>query len=328
MKIAIMGATGAVGREMLLSLEEQNIDVTDLVLLASKRSVGVKLSFKGKEYTVSELTHDSFGGCDIVLGAVSNALAKEFAPDILAAGAIFIDNSSAFRMDPDVPLIVPEINGEDAKKHQGIISNPNCSTIITCMAVYPIAKISPIKNMIACTYQAVSGAGKQGIDELATEIKALENGEPFETKTFPAQIAYNCIPCIGSDTGNLYTSEEMKLENEGRKIMHLPNLNVTCTCVRVPVMRSHSIAVSVECERPLTVSEVREAIQKFPNVKLMDELREGIYPMPILTTNINDVYVGRIREDRVLKGGIALFCSGDQIRKGAAANAVQIIKCL
>ena len=329
MKIAIMGATGAVGRQMIECLEEENIKVDELVLLASKRSVGLKIKFKGEDYTVSELTHDSFEGCDIVLGAVSNALAKEYAPSIKKAGAIFIDNSSAFRMDKDVPLVVPEINGKDALNNNGIIANPNCSTIITCMAVNALNKLSPIKKMIVSTYQAVSGAGMKGIDELNDEIKCLSNNEPIKTpSTFPYQIAYNCIPYIGSKSTDDYTTEEMKMENEGRKIMHLPDLKVTCTCVRVPVLRSHCISVSLQCEKDITVEQARKVIGEFENTVLYDDLDTGKYPMPILTSNQNKVYVGRIRQDRVLDGGISLFCSGDQIRKGAASNAVQIIKCL
>ncbi|MDO4198354.1 MAG: aspartate-semialdehyde dehydrogenase [Erysipelotrichaceae bacterium] len=328
MNIAIMGATGAVGREMLHQLIEQDIKVDELRLLASKRSAATKIEFKGKELTVEELTHDSFEGMDIVLGAASNPIAKEYAKDIVNAGAVFIDNSSAFRMDKDVPLVVPEINGEDALKHKGIISNPNCSTIITCMAVHAINSISPIKKMIASTYQAVSGAGKQGLDELNNQISDLYNNKDISVSAFPYQIAYNVIPYIGSKSTEDYTTEEMKMENEGRKIMHLPDLKVTCTCVRVPVLRSHSISVSLQCEKPLETDEVRDAISKFDNVVLYDNLDEGIYPMPLITSNQNKVYVGRIRKDRVLDGGISLFCCGDQIRKGAASNAVQIIKCL
>lgn len=328
MKIAIMGATGAVGREMLNSLIEQEIEVDELILLASKNSAGTKIKFKDKEIEVEELTKDSFTGCDIVLGAASNAIAKEYAPYIVKAGAVFIDNSSAFRMDPDVPLVVPEINGADALKHKGIIANPNCSTIIACMAVNAINAISPIKRMVASTYQAVSGAGKHGIDELNDQIDALSNNLPVETKIFPYQIAYNVIPCIGTNKVDDYTTEEMKMENEGRKIMHLDDLVVSCTCVRVPVMRSHSIAISLQCEKPLSVEEVKDVISKHENTVLYDDLDNGIYPMPLLTSNQNKVYVGRIRKDRAFEGGINLFCCGDQIRKGAAANAVQIIKCI
>ena len=324
MKIGILGATGAVGRQMLDCLIEQEITVDDLVLLASKKSAGQIIRFKDKDYEVKEVNHDSFKGLDVVLGASSNEVAKQYKDDIVKAGAVFIDNSSAFRMDDDVPLIVPEINGNDVKKHKGVISNPNCSTIITLMAINAINKLSKVKVMIASTYQAVSGAGKGGIDELNNEINDID----YKPSVFPYTIAYNCIPCIGSLKDNLYTSEEMKMENEGKKILHNDDLRVTCTCVRVPVLRSHCISVSLKCERALSVTEVREALSKEDGVILYDDVLDNKYPMPLVTSDQDKVYVGRIREDRVLDGGISLFCSGDQIRKGAASNAVQIIKCL
>lgn len=324
MKIGILGATGAVGRQMLDCLIEQEIPVDDLVLLASKKSAGQIIRFKDKDYEVKEVNRDSFNGLDVVLGASSNEVAKQYKDDIVKAGAVFIDNSSAFRMDDDVPLIVPEINGSDVKKHKGVISNPNCSTIITLMAINAINKLSKVKVMIASTYQAVSGAGKGGIDELNNEINDIE----YKPSVFPYTIAYNCIPCIGSLKDNLYTSEEMKMENEGKKILHNDDLRVTCTCVRVPVLRSHCISVSLKCERPLSVTEVREALSKEAGLILYDDVLDNKYPMPLVTSNQDKVYVGRIREDRVLEGGISLFCSGDQIRKGAASNAVGIIKCL
>ena len=324
MKIGILGATGAVGRQMLDCLIEQEIPVDDLVLLASKKSAGQIIRFKDKDYEVKEVNHDSFKGLDVVLGASSNEVAKQYKDDIVKAGAVFIDNSSAFRMDDDVPLIVPEINGNDVKKHKWVISNPNCSTIITLMAINAINKLSKVKVMIASTYQAVSGAGKGGIDELNNEINDIE----YKPSVFPYTIAYNCIPCIGSLKDNLYTSEEMKMENEGKKILHNDDLRVTCTCVRVPVLRSHCISVSLKCERALSVTEVREALSKEAGLILYDDVLDNKYPMPLVTSNQDKVYVGRIREDRVLEGGISLFCSGDQIRKGAASNAVQIIKCL
>ena len=324
MKIGILGATGAVGRQMLDCLIEQEIPVDDLVLLASKKSAGQIIRFKDKDYEVKEVNHDSFKDLDVVLGASSNEVAKQYKDDIVKAKAVFIDNSSAFRMDDDVPLIVPEINGNDVKKHKGVISNPNCSTIITLMAINAINKLSKVKVMIASTYQAVSGAGKGGIDELNNEINDID----YKPSVFPYTIAYNCIPCIGSLKDNLYTSEEMKMENEGKKILHNDDLRVTCTCVRVPVLRSHCISVSLKCERALSVTEVREALSKEDGVILYDDVLDNKYPMPLVSSNQDKVYVGRIREDRVLDGGISLFCSGDQIRKGAASNAVQIIKCL
>ncbi len=322
--IAIMGATGAVGRQMIICLEEEKIEVGELRLLASKRSVGTVFNFNNKDIVVEELNKDSFIGLDIVLGAVSADLAREYAPYIKEAGAIFIDNSNAFRLYDDVPLVVPEINGEDARKNNGIISNPNCSTIISLMAVNAINKLSKIELMIASTYQAVSGAGNGGTEEL---LKQIENDD-YPPKTFKYRIAYNCIPCIGKNSGQGYSSEEDKLLNEGRKILHLPDLKVTCTCVRVPVLRSHSISISLKCQRALNVEEVRAAIAREDGVVLCDDIDHDIYPMPRDVSDQNKVFVGRIREDQVFEGGIALFCSGDQIRKGAAANAVQIIKCL
>lgn len=324
MKIGILGATGAVGRQMLDCLIEQEIPVDDLLLLASKKSAGQIIKFKDKDYEVKEVNHDSFNGLDVVLGASSNEVAKQYKDDIVKAGAVFIDNSSAFRMDDDVPLIVPEINGNDVKKHKGVISNPNCSTIITLMAINAINKLSKVKVMVASTYQAVSGAGKGGIDELNNEINDID----YKPSIFPYTIAYNCIPCIGSLKDNLYTSEEMKMENEGKKILHNDDLRVTCTCVRVPVLRSHCISVSLKCEGALSVNEVKEALSKEDGVILYDDVLDNKYPMPLVTSDQDKVYVGRIREDRVLEGGISLFCSGDQIRKGAASNAVGIIKCL
>ena len=324
MKIGILGATGAVGRQMIECLDEQDIDVTDLVLLASKKSEGQIIKFREKEYVVKEVNHDSFKGLDIVLGASSNEIAKKYKDDIVKTGAIFIDNSSAFRMDEDVPLVIPEINGDDAKRHHGVIANPNCSTIITLMAITAINKLSKVKCMIASTYQAVSGAGKGGIDELNEEI----NDSNYTPSVFPYTIAYNCIPFIGSIKEDDYTSEEMKMENEGKKILHNDDLRVTCTCVRVPVLRSHCISVSLKCEKDLTVDEVKDVLSKQDGVVLYDDPSDNKYPMPLLTSNQDKVYVGRIRKDRVLEGGISLFCSGDQIRKGAASNAVAIIKCL
>ncbi len=240
--IAVLGATGAVGQEMLNILAEYDIPVNELLPLASARSAGSTVRFKGEDVVIREASDDAFKGMDFVLGAVEKDQSKQFAPAIVRSGAVFIDNSSAFRMDPEVPLVVPEINGEDARANHGIISNPNCSTIITAMAVGGIAALSPIRTMITCTYQAVSGAGQAGLAELENQMKALAEGKPLERKVFPHQIALNVIPFIGSLTDNDYTDEEMKMQNEGRKILHLPDLKVTCACVRVPGMRSHSIA--------------------------------------------------------------------------------------
>ena len=326
--IAVLGATGAVGREMIKVLEEYQIPVGTLKPLASARSAGSLIRFNGQDIAIEEATENSFEGMDFVLGAVKNAMSKKFAPAIVKAGAVYIDNSSAFRMDPEVPLIVPEINGEDAFTNKGIIANPNCSTIITMMAVAAISKISPIQSMIACTYQAVSGAGQDGLLELEDQMKALAEGKEVKCKVFPTQIANNVIPFIGSLTDNDYTDEEMKMQNEGRRIMHLPDLKVTCTCVRVPVVRSHSISVTIRTQEKISVAEAREAIANAPGCKLFDDLSNKIFPMPLVTSDQDLVYVGRIREDITDPRGLTLFCCGDQIRKGAATNAVQIAELL
>ncbi len=323
MRIGILGATGAVGRQMLECIEERNISCDEVRLLASSRSAGKTMKYKDGELVIQEAKDGAFEGLDFVLGAVEAEYAREFAPSIRKAGAVFIDNSSSFRLEKDVPLVVPEINGEDAKKHNGIISNPNCSTIITLMAVAPVHKLSPIKKMVASTYQAVSGAGINGMRELEEEVAAIAAGETPQPKVFPAVIAYNCIPWIGSDTGNGVTTEEAKLGNEGRKILHNPDMQVMCTCVRVPVFRSHSISVSFACERDVTVEEAADAIRAADGVRYIEE---G-YPMPIDTSNQDLVYAGRIRKDPAL-GGLSLWCCGDQIRKGAASNAVEILEYL
>ena len=327
-KIAVLGATGAVGREMINVLEEYQIPVDELKLLASARSAGQTIPFAGKDVAVEEAKEDSFEGMDFVLGAVQNPMAVKFAPHIVKSGAVFIDNSSAFRQDPDVPLVVPEINGADAFTHKGIIANPNCSTIITMVAVGALAKISPIETMVASTYQAVSGAGQPGLEELSRQLDDLHEGRTPEAKTFPAQIALNVIPYIGSYKDNGYTTEEMKMQNEGRKILHLPDLRVTCTCVRVPVMRSHSISVTLRTERKISVEEAKAAIAAFPGAALMPAEADRDWPTPLDTSGQDTVYVGRIRDDLTDEKGLTLWCCGDQVRKGAASNAVQILKLL
>ena len=326
--VAVLGATGAVGQEMIKILQERNFPVGKLVPLASARSAGKTLKFRGEDVVIQEACNEAFQGVDIVLGAAENDIAEKFAPAIVAAGAVFVDNSSAFRMDPKVPLIVPEVNAEDVKWHSGIISNPNCSTIITVTAVNALNSISPIRNMTCSTYQAVSGAGAGGPVELMNEVEALRNGETYEPKVFSHQIAYNLIPQIGGAQYEGYTSEEMKLHNEGRKIMHLPELNVTCTCVRVPVIRSHSISVSCHFDVPVTVEQAREVIAKAPGCRLVDNLGAKQYPMPLETTDQDLVFVGRIRPDITDPCGLSLWCCGDQVRKGAATNAIQIAELL
>ena len=327
-KVAILGATGAVGREMMKVLAERDFPAEELHLLASERSVGQVLPWKGQDIAVELACDEAFEGMDIVLGAAENDIAKQFAPAIVKAGAVFVDNSSAFRMDPDVPLIVPEINPEDVKKHKGIISNPNCTTIVTLVAINALAKESPIETIIASSYQAVSGAGKGGIDELNNEVKALSEGKHLEPKVFQYQIAYNIIPQIGGEAFEGYTSEEMKMQNEGRKILHLPEMKVSCTCARVPVIRSHSVSVVLRTKEKISVERAKELIANAPGCKLVDDLKNKVYPMPLDTSDQDIVYVGRIREDLTDERGLNLWCCGDQVRKGAATNTIQIAELL
>ena len=323
-KVGILGATGAVGREMMKILIEREFPISELHLFASARSAGKVVAWNGRPIQIELAAEDAFEGLDLVLGAAENDVAKQFAPFIVKSGAIFVDNSSAFRLRDDVPLVVPEVNGEDVQKHNGIIANPNCSTIITVTAVNALNKLSPIRTMVASTYQAVSGAGAGGPIELAEEVEALRTGKPVEPKVFPYQIAFNLIPQIGGEQQDGYTSEEMKLQNEGRKIMHLPELKVSCTCVRVPVVRSHSISVQMHFDKPISVYDARRVLENAPGVKLVDDLEKKQYPMPLDTSDQDTVFVGRIRPDLTDENGLCLFCCGDQIRKGAATNAVQI----
>ena len=330
MKVAIVGASGAVGQEFLRVLEQRNFPIDELVLFGSSRSAGRKYTFRGKEYEVRELCHnDDFKGVDIAFTSAGAGISKEFAEDITRHGAVMIDNSSAFRMDADVPLVVPECNAADAlDRPRGIIANPNCTTIVTLVAINALAKESPVETIIASSYQAVSGAGKNGIDELHDEVAALAAGKPVEPKVFQYQIAYNVIPQIGGEAFEGYTSEEMKMQNEGRKIMHLPELKVSCTCVRVPVVRSHSISVSLHFDKHISVQEARETIAKAPGCRLVDDLANKQYPMPLDTSNQDIVFVGRIRPDLTDDNGLCLWCCGDQVRKGAATNAIQIAELL
>lgn len=323
-KVGILGATGAVGMEMMNILKERNFPIEELKLFSSSRSAGKEIEFDGTTIIVQEASEDAFAGLDIVLGAAENDIAEKFASAIKSAGAVFVDNSSAFRLDEDVPLVVPEINPEDVKKHNGIISNPNCTTIITCTAVNALSSASRIVSMNASTYQAVSGAGAAGPKELQAEVEAEMKGESYAPEVFQYQIAYNLIPQIGGNAFEGYTSEEMKLQNEGRKIMHNPELKVNCTCVRVPVVRSHSVSVQLVAERKISVEEARNILSAAPGVKLVDDLENKQYPMPLDTSNQDLVFVGRIRDDLIDDNGLVLWCCGDQVRKGAATNAVQI----
>lgn len=326
--IAVLGATGAVGQEMLKILQEYQIPVNRLLPLASARSAGGTISFNGQDVVIEEARPEAFEGMDFVLGAVESDMSKIFAPAIKKSGAVYIDNSSAFRLDPDVPLVVPEVNGSDAFSHSGIIANPNCVTIITLMALGGIAKLSPIKSIIASSYQAVSGAGQAGLKELESQMKALAAGEKPEVKTFSTQIALNVIPFIDAPCDNGYTKEEMKMQNEGRRILHSPGLKANCTCVRVPVMRSHSVSVTIKTERKISVDEAKEAVRSFPGCVLIEDYEGRCYPTPLDTADQDLVWVGRIREDLTDDNGLTLWCCGDQIRKGAAANCIQILKLL
>ena len=324
MNVAILGATGAVGREMMKILAERSFPVEELRLLASPRSAGQKLLWQGRELTVQPAEDSAFEGMDIVLGAAENDIAKRFAPAIVKAGAVFVDNSSAFRMDPNVPLVIPEINPEDARRHKGIIANPNCTTIVSLVAINALNQDSPIQSIIASSYQAVSGAGAGGPRELMEEVELLREGKPVHPQVFQYQIAYNVIPQIGGEAYEGYTSEEMKMQNEGRKIMHLPDLRVSCTCVRVPVVRSHSVSLVVRTREKISVRRARELIAAAPGCRLVDDLSSRRYPMPLDTSDQDTVFVGRIREDLTCDNGLNIWCCGDQVRKGAATNAVQI----
>ena len=323
-KVAILGATGAVGREMRKILEERKFPVAELRPIASARSAGTKLPFNGGEVEVVAAADSAFEGLDLVLGAAENDIAKQYAPAIVKAGAVFVDNSSAFRLDKDVPLVIPEINPEDVKWHKGIISNPNCTTIVSLVAINALNQLSPIESIVASSYQAVSGAGAGGPIELMAEVDALSKGESYQPKVFQYQIAYNVIPQIGGEAFEGYTSEEMKMQNEGRKILHLPDLKVSCTCVRVPVVRSHSVSIVVRTKEKISVADAKAAIAKAAGCRLVDDLANKQYPMPLDTSDQDIVFVGRIRDDLTSDNGLNLWCCGDQVRKGAATNTVQI----
>ena len=327
--VAIVGATGAVGIEMLLCLEQRNFPLSKLTLLASARSAGKTMTFRGQEIVVQELTHTSFSGIDIALFSAGGSISLEFAPSAAAAGAVVIDNSSAFRMDDDVPLVVPEINPQAAKHHpRNIIANPNCTTIISLMALAPLHAAFGLRSIIASTYQAVSGSGAQGIVELEEQMKAITSGLPFTPKVYPRQIAFNVIPQVDSFTENGYTKEELKMGNEGRKIMGLPELRVSCTCVRVPVYRSHSVSITAQFEQPVEVAAARAVFSNKPGVQVMDDIANKIFPVPLDTTGKDDCLVGRIRKNLVFENALDLWVVGDQVRKGAALNAVQIAEIL
>lgn len=323
-RVAIVGASGAVGVEMLRVMERRNFPVASLRLLASPRSAGRMLSFRGEEIPVETLTIDSFAGIDIALFSAGGGISRDFARTAVDSGAVVVDNSSAFRMSPEVPLVVPEINGGDVAGHRGIVANPNCTTAITLMALHPLHKAFRVTRLFASSYQAVSGAGARAIDELRRQTEAVAKNQPVEKEIFPHQIAFNVIPQVDSflDTG--YTREEMKMENEGRRILHLPAFRASVTCVRVPVYRAHSVAVSAEFELPVSLDAARDALRAAPGLRFLDD---G-YPMPLETAGQDDCFAGRLRLDCALDNGLAFWVCGDQLLKGAALNAVQIAELL
>ena len=322
--IAVVGATGAVGIEMLETLEKRNFPVGDLTLLASARSAGKTLKFRDQSITVKELTKDAFSGIDIALFSAGGGISKTFAPAAVEAGAVVVDNSSAFRLDPDVPLVVPEVNGGDVAHHKGILANPNCTTAITLMALYPLHQRFNVTRVFASSYQAVSGSGAQAIQELESQVEQITKGEPVTKEVYPHQIAFNVLPHVDVFLDNDYTKEEMKLENEGRRIMHHPDFKASVTCVRVPVYRAHSIAVSAEFEKPVDVQAARAALADAPGIDVVDEPTKNAYPLPLNVSGKDNCEVGRIRKDCALDNGLCFWVSGDQLLKGAALNAVQI----
>jgi aspartate-semialdehyde dehydrogenase len=328
--VAIMGATGAVGTEFLRLLDERNFPMKSLKLLASSRSAGKKLKFKGEDLVVEETTENSFEGVDIVLASAGGEYSKRFNPFAVKAGAVVVDNTSAFRMDPEVPLVVPEVNPEEIKKHKGIIANPNCSTIIMNVPVWPLHKVNPLKRVVVSTYQAASGAGAAAMQELADGARAFLDGEPFEPKVLPHPAAFNVFSHNSTVAENGYNEEENKMILETRKIFACPEIQVSATCVRVPVMRAHSESINLEFTNPMSEQQVRDLLADAPGVKIVDDRENSYFPMPLDATDQNDILVGRIREDKSLAGGVGIdmFVSGDQIRKGAALNAVQIAELL
>ncbi len=326
--VAVVGATGAVGIELLRVLERRDFPVADLRLLASARSAGRKLAFRGREYPVETLGQDSFGGIELAFFSAGSGTTKQFASLATAAGAVVIDNSAAYRMDPEVPLVIPEINPDDARAHHGLIANPNCTTAVALMALYPLHRAFGLRRIFASSYQAVSGTGARAIEELKRQIEASTCGEESAPEVFPHPIAFNVLPHVDSFLENGYSKEEMKMQNEGRKIMHLPDFMASVTCVRVPVYRAHSVAISAEFARPVSLDAAREALAKAPGLELVDEPQSNRYPMPLAVAGKDNCQVGRLRLDCALENGLALWVAGDQLLKGAALNAVQIAELL
>lgn len=326
--VAVVGATGAVGIEMIQTLERRGFPVSRLTLLASARSAGKTLPFRGQPVKVQELTKESFAGVDLALFSAGGSISREFAPAAVAAGTVVVDNSSAFRMDPAVPLVVPEINGADVRAHRGIIANPNCTTAITLMALYPLHAAFGCTRIFASSYQAVSGTGAKAIAELERQVHQIVRGEPVTREVYPHQIAFNVLPHVDAFLPSGYTKEEMKMENEGRKIMHHPSFRASVTCVRVPVYRAHSVAVSAEFERPVTVAAARAVLAKAPGLDVVDDPAHAAYPLPLYQAEKDNCAVGRLRQDCALDNGLCFWVSGDQLLKGAALNAVQIAEVL
>ncbi len=324
-RLAVVGSTGAVGQEMLKILEERDFPVKELICLADPREAGTKVSFKGEQYTVEGASPEAFERADIALFAVGTDISKLLAPEAVKNNCVVIDNSYAFRLDKDVPLVVPEVNAADIKLHQGIIANPNCSTIIMAVAINPIHQAARLKRVVVSTYQAVSGAGKAGLDELDQHILAAMQGTEPKMEVFQYPIAFNLIPHIDEFVDQGYTREEMKMVWETRKIMHEPDLKIAATAVRVPVYRSHSESINLETEKPLSVDEVKSILGRAPGIIVQDDPDSKIYPMPLYSSNKDQVFVGRIRKDISLAdNGIVIWVAADQIRKGAATNAIQI----
>jgi len=326
--VAVAGATGAVGQKMREILEERNFPVKSVRFLASDRSEGKELVFRGEKVKVETLSHDSFKGIDIALFSCGGARSREFAPAAAKAGAVVIDNSSAWRMDPEVPLVVPEVNPEDVKWHKGIIANPNCSTITMIVPLKPIHDAARVKRVVVVTYQSVSGTGQKAIDELRAQTEAVVAGREPEAKVYPAQIAFNLLPQIESFLPNGYTTEEMKFLNETRKMLHDDSIQVTMTCVRVPVYVSHSEAVNIETEKKLSPDEARAILERAPGVKVVDDPEAGQWPTPLMAAGRDECFVGRIREDESVENGLNIWVVSDNLRKGAALNAVQIAELL
>ena len=322
--VAVVGATGAVGIEMIKTLEQRAFPVRKLTLLASVRSVGKPLTFRGQTITVQELKKDSFQGIDLALFSAGGSISKEYAPLAARNGCVVVDNSSAFRMDERVPLVVPEINGADVNGHQGIIANPNCTTAITLMALYPLHAAFFCQRIFASSYQAVSGTGAKAIAELERQVRQVVQGQPVTREVYPHQIAFNVLPHVDAFLANGYTKEEMKMENEGRKIMHHPTFKASVTCVRVPVYRAHSVAVSAEFQKPVTVESALEVLRAAPGLDVIDQPAKAEYPLPLYQAEKYNCAVGRLRKDCALDNGICFWVSGDQLLKGAALNAVQI----